>query len=56
MDLTTVVRELLMLAEREPDRACREFDRLVLVHGRFALARALQQVAGHELVALGITA
>jgi len=54
VDLTTDVRDLLVLAEREPDRACREFDQLVAAHGRDALARALQRVAGAELEALGL--
>lgn len=55
-DLVTVVRSLLTLAERDPDRACREFDRLVVQHGPTAPAQALREVAGAELATLGYAA
>jgi CRISPR/Cas system-associated protein Csm6 len=55
-DQITVIRHLLALAERDPNRACAEFDQLVARYGRTALAHALREVAGNELVSLGYTA
>lgn len=55
-ELVAVLRRLLALAERDPERACAQFDVLVAVHGRSASAQALREVAGPELADLGFAA
>lgn len=54
VDLVAQIRRLLALAERDPERACAEFDLLVTWYGRGALSRALREVAGGELAQLGL--
>lgn len=51
-ELERTLQSLLGLAERDPDRACAQFDLLVARHGPAPLARALQAVAGDELATL----
>ena len=51
-ELERTLHGLLELAKRDPDHACAQFDLLAARHGRTALARALQAVAGDELATL----
>lgn len=52
MELTELVRRLLVLSEQDAERACARFDVLVALHGREQLASALWDVAPAEIAAL----
>lgn len=51
-DLECRLERLVRMAERDPDRACAQFDVLLVWHGPAPLGRALRVVAGDELATL----